>query len=94
MIVNHADGLHEGIADRGTDKLETAFCQILAESIGNGSTCSNCLTFFAFQRLTIYKSPDVLVEAAKLALDFKKGDALMTAEFTFKRFRMMLLRST
>ena len=33
VIVDHADGLHEGVADSGADKVESAFFQIFTESI-------------------------------------------------------------
>jgi len=36
MIVDQTHGLHEGITNRRTDKLETAPEQILAEGVGFG----------------------------------------------------------
>src|ERR1700758_3473720 len=34
VVIDHADRLHEGVADSGTNKVEAAFLQILAHGIG------------------------------------------------------------
>ena len=37
MIVDHPCGLHQGVADRGADKFESASQQIAAHRVGFGS---------------------------------------------------------
>src|SRR5712671_6833244 len=39
MIVDHADSLHESVANRRADKFESAPQQIPAHSVGFGSEC-------------------------------------------------------
>jgi hypothetical protein len=34
MVINHSNGLHEGVTNRRADKLETATLQILAQHVG------------------------------------------------------------
>jgi hypothetical protein len=36
MVVDHADGLHVGIADRGAEKFESPFFHVFADRIGDG----------------------------------------------------------
>jgi hypothetical protein len=33
MVINHSNGLHEGVTNRRADKLETATLQILAQHV-------------------------------------------------------------
>ncbi len=36
MVIDHADGLHEGVADGGADEFEAALFEGFAHGIGGG----------------------------------------------------------
>ena len=75
MIVHQPGGLHEGIADRGADKTETAFFEIRAHGIrflGSG--------WYLLQRSPLVDSgfspnklPDIFIETAVLLLNCQEG---------------------
>src|SRR5439155_8928320 len=74
MIVDHADGLHEGIANGAADKLEAAFLQILAHGIGFGSFVGHLLDGFPSVLLGLMadKFPNVSIKSAELVLNGQK----------------------
>src|SRR5437762_223809 len=75
MIIDHADGLHEGVADRRADKFETTPAQVLAHCVGLFRSRGNFAkrtpgVLFGF---VADELPDVSVEAAELLLDRQEG---------------------
>src|SRR5207302_1686997 len=73
VIVGHADGLHERITDRRTDKFAATANQVPAKCIRFRGMGLRDLAAFAFDRSSIYESPDIFIETAKLFLDLKKS---------------------
>src|SRR5579871_6042316 len=71
MVVDHAGGLHHGVADGGTDKFETALEEILAEGIGLRRARGDFLhgTAAVDDGRATGEAPDVGIETAELALD-------------------------
>jgi hypothetical protein len=74
MIVHHPRRLHECVADRTTDELETPFLQIFAHAIGVGRTRGKLLQASPaiLFRLTANEPPDVGIERSVLALHSQK----------------------
>jgi len=75
VIVDHAYGLHEGVADGRSHELEAAAQQIFAHGVGLG--CSRGKRpkrppFIHF-RLPADELPDVLIETAELFLDSEES---------------------
>src|SRR5262245_49281360 len=74
MIVHHARGLHESVADRRPDESEAALDEIAAHrarGVGRGGTLA-VPTPGVLRRLAADELPDVLVERAVLALDLEE----------------------
>src|SRR5260370_39485901 len=46
VIVDHARGLHEGVANGRADEAETALLQIFAEGVGFGGLCREAFVGF------------------------------------------------
>ena len=75
VVVDHAGGLHVGIADGGTDKGEAAFFKCRTHGIGFfrfGGKLFRGLPF-VLNRFVICELPDELIETAEFLLDFQKG---------------------
>ena|GEM_PF-2729863 len=75
MIVYHADRLHEGIADRGSDEVEPTLAQVLAQGVGllcPRRELPQTLPVVLL-RAPAYELPDVSIEAAEFLLDFQKS---------------------
>ncbi len=75
MVVDQADGLHEGVADGGADEVEAAFFEVLAESVGFGGAGGDGVAgvaqiYFGF---AVYELPEVVIEAAEIFLDLEQG---------------------
>jgi len=70
MIVDHANGLHEGVTDRRADKFESSFRKVSAHGVGFGRTGRHL--FHAFELianwLVVDEAPNVGVEISKLFL--------------------------
>ena len=43
VVIDHAGGLHKGVADSGADECEAAFFERLAHGVGLGRRCGNLL---------------------------------------------------
>ena len=75
MVIDHAAGLHIGIADSRPDKLKTALLEILAHGFrfrcvsGDIGQSSEAVNF----RLAIDELPDISVKAAKFRLHVQEG---------------------
>src|SRR5436190_9580341 len=79
VIVDHADGLHEGVADGGADEFEAALEEVFAHRIGLRSfrgdifeSCSAMLDGFAAD-----KGPEILVEGPELLLHGEHGAGIL-----------------
>src|SRR5579862_1195242 len=74
MIVHHAYRLHEGIANGGSYKIESALLEILAHGIGLRGARLNLLRRpdRIHSRLASDELPDITVEAAKLFLHLEE----------------------
>ena len=83
MVIHQADRLHEGIANRGADKLETAFKQVAAQRIGYSRARRNFLQRFPMiaNGVSTDELPKVAVETPKLILNRKKGICVFDSRF-------------
>ena len=74
MIVGHADGLHERVADRRSDESKAALAKVFAHRFGDGRRRRKIfgIAASAYDRFTLGESPDERVEGAELALDLEK----------------------
>jgi hypothetical protein len=70
VIVDHAGGLHEGVADGGPDESEAAVFEVFAHLVRFGCACGQSARScpFVFLRLPADELPNVLVECAELFL--------------------------
>src|ERR1043165_9304619 len=70
MIVDHADGLHVRVDDRGTDEREPTALEILAHGVGNGGRSRDLANGSPAvpDRPAVDEAPLVRVEAAELRL--------------------------
>src|SRR5882762_2524519 len=68
MVVHHSDRLHEGVHDRGADKTEAPLSEIGAESVRFRGARGDFMQARSavLDRLPMYESPDVAVEAPEL----------------------------
>src|SRR5476649_55116 len=75
VVVDHAGGLHVGVADGRADELETAIEQVLAHRIGFGRARRHA--FHAAPpvlfRFAADEAPDVAIERTELLLYGEKG---------------------
>jgi len=86
MIVHHPGGLHEGIADCGADKAETAGLEIGAHGIR-----FFCLGRYLLQRFPVvdfrlppYELPDILIESAEFLLNSQKSAGVVDSGLYLK----------
>ena len=86
MIVDHADRLHEGIADGRADEVESALAQVLAHRGGLGRLGRNFLHRLpgVALRRAINESPEVFVEGAELLFDRKNGARILDCGCDFQ----------
>ncbi len=91
MVVDHAGSLHVGIHDRGTDEMEAATDQVLAERLSRGRLGGDLgeAAPGVVQRRAADEAPDVGVEAAELLLDCQEGWAFSMEAATLRRLRTM-----
>ena len=75
VVVDHADRLHEGIADGAADEAKAAFFQVFAYGVGDlGGGWEADMSFpRVLDGLAVYEGPDVFVEGAEFFLDLQKG---------------------
>ena len=64
MVVDHADGLHERIADDGADEGEPPSLEVFAHGVGFRRPAGNVFMCFPMihHRVPSDESPDVLIE--------------------------------
>lgn len=86
VVIDHADGLHEGVADGGADEAEAAFFQVFAHGVGYWRECRKAREFFPIilQWLAVYEVPDVHVEGAEFFLDLQEGLGVADGGFDFQ----------
>src|SRR5436309_13382642 len=74
MVVDHARGLHEGVADRRADEGEAAPLKVLAHCIGHIRPGRHLLVRLprVLERDAPDKPPDEVVESPELPLDPEK----------------------
>src|SRR5215211_2843509 len=74
MIVDHADCLHEGVADRGADEFESTAQQVATHRVGFGSTrryvSERVPTIL--DRFAVNETPDICVEASEFFFDVEE----------------------
>ena len=75
VVVNHTNGLHEGVADGGADEAEAAFFQVLTYGVGylSGSWEANVRFPRVLNGLAVHEAPNVFVEGPEFFLDLKKS---------------------
>ena len=75
VVIDHADGLHEGVADGGAHETEAAILQALAYGIGDfrGGREADVSFPRVLDGLAVYERPDVFVEGAEFFLNFQEG---------------------
>src|SRR4030095_1301434 len=75
VVVNHADRLHKGVADRGAHEAEASRQEILAQCIRDLSARRHVTHFFegALDGTAIHETPEVRIETAKLLLHCQVG---------------------
>ncbi len=75
VVVDQADGLHEGVADSRADEGEAAFFEVFAESVGFGRAGGDGVACVAqiYFGLAVDELPEVAVEAAEIFLDLEQG---------------------
>ena len=91
VVVDHADGLHKGVADGGADEFEAAFLEVFAHGValrrGGGR--------FAVVLPAVDdgpppdKAPDIGIKAPELGLDFEEGSGVSRTPKTLRRLRTM-----
>src|ERR1700686_4007510 len=74
VVVYHSHRLHESVADGGSDEVETALLEVLADRIGVWGSRGDALEGVGrgLSRASVDEPPDVAVEAAKFLLHFKE----------------------
>jgi len=67
MIVDHADGLHQGIANGWAHKGKSPFAHVLAHDFGFRAGGGNLIQIFpvVLDGTMIHKLPNVVVKASK-----------------------------
>src|SRR5204863_9440639 len=86
VVINHPDGLHEGITDRRADELETALEQVAAERIGFGGLRRQNLegSSAIHNRRAADKAPEIRVEAPALIAHRQERLRVASGAFDFQ----------
>ena len=86
MVVNHTDGLHEGVADRAPDKPEASFLEILTHGLRDRRCGGYFISAFPriLNRLAIHKPSDIGIKTVELLLYFKEGFGVGNCGFDFQ----------
>ena len=86
MIIDHADGLHEGVDDGGTDEGETAFLEVFADLFREGSLGGDFVVSFECidDGFVIYPTPEVVVERASFFEKFECGEGVFSGSEDFE----------
>ena len=77
MIVNHANGLHECVTDCRADELKATCQQVATKRIRFFGLRHQAGTARSFDRFAVDEPPHIIVEAAKLFLNLKKGPGVL-----------------
>src|SRR5579862_8653624 len=79
VVGDHADCLHERVADRRADERKAAPFEVRAHRVGLGGPRQKVLepSWPVDPRPTPHKAPDVRVERAKLSLNGEKGPSVL-----------------
>src|SRR5512133_3772258 len=74
MVIHNACCLHEGIADSRSHECKSSLFQVFADGIGKGSPCREFSKRFppVNNGFSAAESPDVIVKAAELFLNFQE----------------------
>ena len=75
VVIDHADGLHQGVADGGSDEFESPLAHILAhyERFRAGGRYLVQALPVVLNGTVIYKGPDIAVKTAKFRLDLQES---------------------
>src|SRR3954471_17846562 len=78
VVVHHADGLHEGVADGGTHEAESPPLELLAHRLGLGRVRRNLAgPPVVHPGLAAHELPEEPVERARLLDDFEEGPGVL-----------------
>lgn len=85
MVVDHADGLHERIADDGADEGESPFFKVFAHGVGFRRPAGNVSICFPMihHRVPSDESPNVLVERTEFLLNGEKRFGVLDSRLYF-----------
>ncbi len=72
MVVDHAGGLHQCVADCGADEAEAALGQVFAQRVGLFRLRGNFACPGVLDWLAVHEAPDVGVETAEFLLNFQE----------------------
>ena len=86
MIVDHARGLHERVANNRADEFESPTFQILAYGVGDRRVTGEVVRRLPaiLDRSAVDESPDILVKASDFLLDDKKGPCVCNDRLNFE----------
>ena len=75
VVIDHTDGLHEGVADGAADESKAAFFQVFAHGVGDlGGGWEADMSFpRVLDGLAANERPNVFVEGAEFFLDLQQG---------------------
>ena len=86
MVIDESGRLHEGIADRGADKLESPTLQIITNGIGE--RCSRRQIVLIAEtiddRLPLHEGPEIFVETPPLLLHSEEGFSIRDRGLNFQ----------
>src|SRR2546422_4013366 len=86
VVVDQADGLHEGVTDSGTDKFEAALTQVCAQGVGFACLRGDLPQVFpgVFDWPAADKAPEIGVEAAEFLLHGQEGFGVLNGGGDFE----------
>ena len=86
VVVDHADGLHERVADGGADEAEAAFFQVFAYGVRHlGGRWEADVSFpRVLNGLAAYEDPDVFVKGPEFFLDLQEGFCVANGGLDFQ----------
>ena len=86
MIVDHANGLHERVADRRAGEFEPPAFQVPAHGLGDRRVTGHVLGSFPaiVDRLAFDELPNILIEAPDFLLNEKKGLRIRNSRLNFE----------
>src|SRR5438477_2573446 len=86
MVVDHADRLHESVANRGANELESAALEALAQGVRFRSLRRHLLECLAgvLQHAAVDELPDVMVERSELRLYSQERRGVLDGRFNLE----------